>query len=146
MRTRGERRNERASLLPFSTRQLQSLIRLSQARAKAELKPRVSAEHAQETIALMSYCLAQQSSSPSSVDPKFSASRRSGGKAASMRKLLSTLAAFQGDITLQDLRALYERSEFAASASFPTFDVFVDSLNNSGQLLKNPNKTYRVVV
>lgn len=146
MRTRGEKGRDRALLLPFSTRQLQSLIRLSQARAKAELKPRVSAEHALETIGLMSHCLAQQSSSSPSANPKFNPSRRFGGKAASMRKLLSTLAAFQGDITLQDLKALYDRSELASSASFPNFDIFVDSLNNSGQLLKNPNKTYRVVM
>ncbi|CAH0480112.1 unnamed protein product [Peronospora belbahrii] len=43
--------------IPITTRQLESLIRLSQARARAELAETVSAEHAQDVVDLMQECL-----------------------------------------------------------------------------------------
>ncbi|RQM14573.1 hypothetical protein DD237_006002 [Peronospora effusa] len=57
LRSAGEGRQNPMDGIPITTRQLESLIRLSQARARAELAETVSAEHAQDVVDIMQECL-----------------------------------------------------------------------------------------
>ncbi|KAG6621365.1 DNA replication licensing factor MCM8 [Phytophthora cinnamomi] len=57
LRSAGEGQQNPTDSIPITTRQLESLIRLSQARARAELAETVSAEHAQDVVDIMQECL-----------------------------------------------------------------------------------------
>ncbi|CAI5744104.1 unnamed protein product [Peronospora destructor] len=57
LRSAGEGRQNPMDGIPITTRQLESLIRLSQARARAELAETVSAEHAEDVVDIMQDCL-----------------------------------------------------------------------------------------
>lgn len=57
LRSAGEGQQNPTDSIPITTRQLESLIRLSQARARAELSETVTASHAQDVVDIMQECL-----------------------------------------------------------------------------------------
>ncbi|RLN05670.1 hypothetical protein BBJ28_00014506 [Nothophytophthora sp. Chile5] len=57
LRSAGESQANPSDSIPITTRQLESMIRLSQARARAELAELVTAEHAQDVVDIMQECL-----------------------------------------------------------------------------------------
>lgn len=57
LRAAGESNQNAADSIPITTRQLESLIRLSQARAKADFSEVVTEQHAQDVVDIMQECL-----------------------------------------------------------------------------------------
>eukprot|EP00727_Mastigamoeba_balamuthi_P002013 m51a1_g11809 putative dna helicase mcm8 isoform x2 (272) ;mRNA; r:356100-356967 len=128
---------------PVTNRQLESLIRLTEARAKIELREDAGASDARDAIAIMRSALENR---PDSFGAVPCIDFRSSGRTTSRAKLATQ---FVGVITAEAKRrgsSLYtfrELSDIARDRGFAAvvgdFGGFVDLLNNQGFLLKSPN-------
>lgn len=130
--------------VPITTRQLEALIRLSEARAKACLREYVIEEDALDVVELMSR----------SVDEvhkdEFGALDRTRGGAGgkSKRKMkkafhneLYRLIGVGAECTLDDLRRIADKLNCGLS-EFPSL---VEDLRNEGLVMKTSMGTYKVV-
>jgi len=131
---------------PITTRQLESLIRLAQARAKLELREIVTESDAEDIVALMRESLLDAfTDSDGVVD-----FQRSGGM--SMAKMCKTFVAqlkraaekhSVNEFTITQLKA--EAQQVKILHQIPDFDDFISLLNQQCYLLKRPRNVYRLV-
>ncbi len=143
-------------MLPITTRHLESMIRLGEARAKAELRSHVSVQDAHDVISLVEYCtLAIMESSPeggssqarTTTRPKV---RGGGGRSATIKAFVSELIKISARtltsaFTLAQLQSLYEALHHSADAPTVPFRDLIDCLNENGYLLKK-GTTYQLLV
>ncbi|KAH9366289.1 hypothetical protein HPB48_010296 [Haemaphysalis longicornis] len=136
-----------ADCVPITTRQLESLIRLTQARARLELREECTAQDALDVIELMKHSIADtQSNELGALD----FGRRSHGsgmsKPAQARALVSALTKESqrtGNriFTTNELRTTAEQRCGIAPASVR---VIIDALNDQGFLLKKGAGRYQL--
>eukprot|EP01138_Halocafeteria_seosinensis_P007963 gb/GECG01008136.1/.p1 GENE.gb/GECG01008136.1/~~gb/GECG01008136.1/.p1 ORF type:complete len:855 (+),score=103.16 gb/GECG01008136.1/:1-2565(+) len=133
---------------PITTRQLESLIRLAQARAKIELTNVVTVQHAKDVVGLLKEALVDAATDEYGVvDFSRNCSGMSMGKQVkSFVKALSHAASRKRN----SMFTKEEMSELAKDMNLQTFreggfDDFLDVLNQQNYLLKKGGRLYQLL-
>ncbi|KAG6972302.1 hypothetical protein JG687_00001544 [Phytophthora cactorum] len=145
LRSAGEGQQNPTDSIPITTRQLESMIRLSQARARAELAETVSAEHAQDVVDIMQECLLDTYiTEDGNLD-----FGRSGGMSLSkkVKAYVARLmkAAARRNTSLFSMDDLLEIAD-SMGLKVDDFRDFVDILRNECYLLKKGPGQFKVQV
>ncbi|OWZ00775.1 DNA replication licensing factor [Phytophthora megakarya] len=143
LRSAGEGQQNPTDSIPITTRQLESLIRLSQARARAELAETVSAQHAQDVVDIMQECLLDTYiTEDGNLD-----FGRSGGMSLA-KKVKAYVARLMKDAARRNtsLFSMDDLLEVADSMGLQVDDFrdFVDILRNECYLLKKGPGQFKV--
>jgi DNA helicase MCM8 len=141
----GDAHGSSSDSIPVTTRQLESLIRLSQARARAELAEVVTASHAQDVVDIMHECLLDTFvTEDGSLD-----FGRSGGMSLSkkVKAYVARLmkAAERRNSALFSFEDLLEVAD-SMGLQVDNFHDFVDVLRNECYILKKGPKQFKVQV
>lgn len=130
--------------IPITVRQLESSIRLAQARAKVELREEVTAKDAYEVIELLNFSLVKTQSNEFSGFG-FKKSVKKTGIRTQSRKLLTEL---QKHSKIERLFTTDQMKLFAKQLNIPTLDFYniLDLLNNEGVIIKKGNNIYELKV
>ncbi|GJU11157.1 probable DNA helicase MCM8 [Tanacetum coccineum] len=137
-------RNMSADGTPITARQLESLVRLAQARARVELREEITVQDAMDVVEIMKESLFDKY-----VDEHGLVDfGRSGGMShqKEAKRFLSSLNK-QSELTQKDCFSISEMYSLADRIGLrvPDIDTFVENLNVAGYLLKKGPKTYQVV-
>jgi DNA helicase MCM8 len=137
----GRRQND---TVPITTRQLEALIRLCQARAKACLRDFVIKEDALDVVELMSQSVEQVHSDEGGTIDK----GRGGAGGSSNRKMkkaftteLYRIVGNGAECSIDDLRRIADR----VACGLNDFSGVLDDLRSNGILIKKANGRYQVV-
>ncbi|OIT35984.1 PREDICTED: probable DNA helicase MCM8 isoform X2 [Nicotiana attenuata] len=136
--------NTSADGTPITARQLESLVRLAQARARVDLREEITEQDALDVVEIMNESLYDKY-----VDEHgFVDFGRSGGMSQQKeaKRFLSELHK-QSESQQKDCFSISEIYSLAdrIALNVPDIDTLVDNLNTVGHLLKKGNKTYQVV-
>ncbi|KAI5665342.1 hypothetical protein M9H77_24665 [Catharanthus roseus] len=128
---------------PITARQLESLVRLAEARARVDLRQEITEQDAMDVVEIM-----KESLHDKYVDEHgFVDFGRSGGmsKQKEAKRFLSALNK-QSELQQKDCFTISEIYSLADRIGLmvPDIDIFVDNLNSVGYLLKKGPKTYQV--
>lgn len=130
---------------PITTRQLESMTRLAEARARAELRTVVTKEDAKDVVEIMEYSLFE-SSSDEFGNLDFTRSQLGTGMSKKNQpkrfvQQLEKLAELNSNnlFTYQQLQDLGRKMNIEGN-----FNDFVDTLNNQGYLIKRGSKVYKL--
>eukprot|EP00644_Phytophthora_capsici_P007855 jgi/Phyca11/126486/e_gw1.63.8.1 len=145
LRSAGEGQQNPTDSIPITTRQLEAMIRLSQARARAELAETVSADHAQDVVDIMQECLLDTYiTEDGNLD-----FGRSGGMSLSkkVKAYVARLmkAAARRNTSLFSMEDLLEVAD-SMGLKVDDFRDFVDILRNECYLLKKGPGQFKVQV
>lgn len=129
--------------VPITTRQLEALIRLCQARAKACLRDFVLREDALDVVELMSISVEQVHSDEGGIVDRGRGG--AGGKSNRKRKKafvneLHRIVGVGAECGLDDLRRIADK----VNCELNEFTEFVDDLRSEGILLKKANGRFQV--
>ncbi|XVF07964.1 hypothetical protein REPUB_Repub06bG0184700 [Reevesia pubescens] len=129
---------------PITARQLESLVRLTEARARVELREEITVQDARDAVEIMKESLYDKY-----VDEHgFVDFGRSGGmsKQKEAKRFLSALNK-QSELQQKDCFSISEIYSLADRIGLrvPDIDSFVENLNSVGYLLKKGPKTYQVL-
>ncbi|CAI7776353.1 unnamed protein product [Closterium sp. NIES-54] len=130
---------------PITARQLESLVRLAEARARVELREEVTEADAQEAVELMGECLLDKLS-----DEAGNIDAGRGGSSSKSKESKRFLATLQRTAK-QAIKTCFSRKELAQLADdmclrVPDLDALIDSLNEAGFLLKKGGGLFQVRV
>ncbi|TMW66782.1 hypothetical protein Poli38472_014094 [Pythium oligandrum] len=145
MRNAGDSHLHPSDSIPITTRQLESLIRLAQARAKAEFSEIVTVEHAQDVVDIMQECLLDTYiTDDGNLD-----FGRSGGM--SLAKKVKTYVARLMKAAERRNTAMFTFEELlevgnSMGLQVDNFHDFVDILRNECYILKKGPKLFKVQV
>ena len=130
---------DRKDKVPITTRQLEALIRLSQARAKACLRPVVLREDAEDVVELMI-----ESNKQVYTDERGNIDKSRGGAGGKSKKNRAFLEAMRNSnnssFGFQDLQVIADRVNLPVSG----FKEFVEGLRNQGEILRDSSGNYTV--
>ncbi|NXR66561.1 MCM8 helicase, partial [Rhadina sibilatrix] len=140
------KQNQGADSTPITTRQLESLIRLTEARSRLELREKSTKEDAEDVIEIMKYSmLGTYSDEFGKLD--FERSQHGSGmshrsQAKRFVSALSSLAerTYNNLFDLQQLRNIARELHIRVS----DFESFIGSLNDQGYLLKKGSRVYQL--
>ncbi|KAJ3703254.1 hypothetical protein LUZ61_006959 [Rhynchospora tenuis] len=137
-------RSTSADATPITARQLESLVRLAEARARVDLREEVTAKDAEDVIEIMKESLYDKYMDERGV-VDFG---RSGGMSQQKeaKRFLSELNK-QSELQQRNCFSISELRSLADKISLRVADVdmLVENLNNSGCLIKKGPKTYQVI-
>ncbi|XP_020252649.1 probable DNA helicase MCM8 isoform X3 [Asparagus officinalis] len=136
--------NTSADGTPITARQLESLVRLAEARARVDLREEITAQDAMDVVEIMKESLYDKY-----VDEHgFVDFARSGGMSQQKeaKRFLSALNK-QSELQQKDCFSISEIYSLADRISLrvPDMDTFVENLNSVGYLLKKGPKMYQVL-
>ncbi|KAK1320493.1 hypothetical protein QJS10_CPA03g01306 [Acorus calamus] len=136
--------NTSADGTPITARQLESLVRLAEARARLDLREEITAQDAQDVVEIM-----RESLYDKYVDEHgFVDFARSGGMSQQKeaKRFLNALNK-QSEMQRKDCFSVSEIYSLADRINLrvPDIDSFIDNLNSVGYLLKKGPKTYQVL-
>lgn len=128
--------------IPITVRQLESCIRLAQARAKVELREEVTAKDAYEIIELLNFSLVKTQCDEFSGFG-FKKSVKKIGIRAQSRKLLAEL---QRHSKTERVFSIDQMKLFSKQLNIATLDFYniVDLLNNEAIIIKKGNNMYEL--
>nr|KJB16811.1 hypothetical protein B456_002G248900 [Gossypium raimondii] len=137
-------RNTAGDGTPITARQLESLVRLTQARARVDLREEITVQDAKDAVEIMKESLYDKY-----VDEHgFVDFGRSGGMSQQKeaKRFLSALNK-QSELQQKDCFSISEIYSLADRIGLrvPDIDTFVDNLNSVGYLLKKGPKAYQVL-
>lgn len=150
LRSRANSLNCGASGLPVTLRHLESLIRLSQARAKVDLREEVSGQDAKEVVMLWTEAIRDgEMIDPSSGQTvslfKTEGPGRRGGRIGAVRKMYETL---QSEATRRPT-GIFKLGEIAQIvqrlALDKDVDTIIEALRNEGRLIKKGPELFQIV-
>ncbi|XP_048321240.2 probable DNA helicase MCM8 isoform X2 [Ziziphus jujuba] len=132
-----------ADCTPITARQLESLVRLAEARARLDLREEITAQDAMDVVEIM-----RESLYDKYVDEHGCVDfGRSGGMSQQKeaKRFLSALNK-QSELQQKDCFSISEIYSLADRICLrvPDIDTFIDNLNSVGYLLKKGPKTYQV--
>ncbi|KAL7541492.1 hypothetical protein ACHAXR_011294 [Thalassiosira sp. AJA248-18] len=123
--------------VPITTRQLEALIRLSQARAKACLRPMVLREDAEDVVELMMESVRQVHTGEGGIIDKSRGG--AGGKSKNSRKFLEAMRnSGKFRFCKNDLQGIAGRVDLPVGG----FEDFLENLRNKGDILKGSDGYY----
>lgn len=135
-----------ADSTPITTRQLESLIRLTQARARLEMREKASQQDAKDVVEIMKYSLLDTFSDDfGNLDFQ----RSQHGSGMSSRAQSKRFVAELSRISDREYNSLFSVEQMRRIAKdlrlqIRSFDDFVYSLNNQGFLLKKGPRVYQL--
>ncbi|KAM8947570.1 DNA helicase MCM8 [Pelodytes ibericus] len=140
------KQNQGIDSTPITTRQLESLIRLTEARARLELREEATKEYAEDVVQIMKYSLlGTYSDEFGKLD--FNRSQHGSGMSnrSQAKKFVSALnqiaeRTYNNLFDIQQLRQIAKEVQIQVS----DFESFVSSLNDQGYLLKKGPKVYQL--
>ncbi|TKY62185.1 DNA helicase MCM8 [Spatholobus suberectus] len=136
--------NTSADGTPITARQLESLVRLAEARARLDLRVEITAQDATDVVEIMKESLYDKYVDEHGV-VDFG---RSGGMSQQKeaKRFLNALNK-QSELEQKDCFSVSEIYSLAdrISLKVPDIDTFIDNLNSVGYLLKKGPKTYQVL-
>ncbi|CAL1379269.1 unnamed protein product [Linum trigynum] len=136
--------NTSADGIPITARQLESLVRLAEARARLELREEITSQDAMEVVEIMKESLYDKYIDEHGV-VDFG---RSGGMSQhkEAKRFLSALNS-QSELLQKDIFSIADIYSLADRIGLrvPDIDTFVENLNNAGCLLKKGPKLYQVL-
>ncbi|KAF8069353.1 hypothetical protein N665_1141s0014 [Sinapis alba] len=136
--------NTSADCTPITARQLESLVRLAQARARVDLREEITVQDAMDVVEIMKESLYDKFVDEHGV-VDFG---RSGGmsRQKEARRFLSALDK-QSELQQKDCYSVSEMYSLADRIGLrvPDIDTFLENLNIAGYLLKKGPKTYQVL-
>jgi len=139
--------HQTADCTPITTRQLESMIRLTEARAKLELREEASEQDALDVVEVMKSCMVDTFSDQIGI-LDFSRSQMGSGMSSrgSAKKFIQALQR-QADRLQKNIFTVDEMKTIAnmAKISVPNFMDFIFSLNNQGYLIKKTPKIYQLL-
>lgn len=140
------RQHQTQDSTPITTRQLESLIRLTEARARLELREEATKEDAEDVIEIMKYSMVDTYSDQfGGLD--FRRSQHGSGMSgrSKPKKLISALQRIS-DQTYNSIFTIQQMRHIARDIGLQVMDFegFISSLNNQGFLLKKGPKVYQL--
>ncbi|XP_039575012.1 DNA helicase MCM8 [Passer montanus] len=140
------KQNQGADSTPITTRQLESLIRLTEARSRLELREKSTKEDAEDVIEIMKYSmLGTYSDEFGKLD--FERSQHGSGMSnrSQAKRFVSALSSvaestYNNLFDLQQLRHIARELQLRVS----DFESFIGSLNDQGYLLKKGSRVYQL--
>ncbi|GAU35335.1 hypothetical protein TSUD_337270 [Trifolium subterraneum] len=136
--------NVSADGTPITARQLESLVRLAEARARMDLRVEITAQDAMDVVEIMKESLYDKYVDEHGV-VDFG---RSGGMSQQKeaKRFLNALNK-QSELEQKDCFSVSEIYSLAdrISLKVPDMDTFIENLNTAGYLLKKGAKTYQVL-
>ncbi|NWS84941.1 MCM8 helicase, partial [Toxostoma redivivum] len=140
------KQNQGADSAPITTRQLESLIRLTEARSRLELREKSTKEDAEDVIEIMKYSmLGTYSDEFGKLD--FERSQHGSGMSnlSQAKRFMSALNSiaertYNNLFDLQQLRHIARELQIQVS----DFESFIGSLNDQGYLLKKGSRVYQL--
>ncbi|KAI8601155.1 minichromosome maintenance complex component 8 [Dissophora ornata] len=132
---------------PVTTRQLESLIRMAEAKARMELREVVTRRDAMDVIEIMTFSLQDAFGPAQPQGPNQSQGQSGRGKGASIKKYVAELqkVAFENMNNMFTYEQLYQTfQEMQLAGITDGFQGFLDSLNNQNFLLKKGPRTYQL--
>ncbi|NXG54209.1 MCM8 helicase, partial [Hemiprocne comata] len=140
------KQNQGADSTPITTRQLESLIRLTEARSRLELREKSTKEDAEDVIEIMKYSmLGTYSDEFGKLD--FERSQHGSGMSnrSQAKRFVSALnriaeRTYNNLFDLQQLRQIAKELQIRVS----DFESFIGSLNDQGYLLKKGSRVYQL--
>ncbi|WJX79236.1 DNA replication licensing factor mcm8 [Trifolium repens] len=136
--------NVSADGTPITARQLESLVRLAEARARLDLRAEITAQDAMDVVEIMKESLYDKYVDEHGV-VDFG---RSGGMSQQKeaKRFLNALNK-QSELEEKDCFSVSEIYSLAdrISLKVPDMDTFIENLNTAGYLLKKGPKTYQVL-
>jgi DNA helicase MCM8 len=134
----------RKDTVPITTRQLEALIRLSQARAKSCLREFVLREDALDVVDLLKQSVEQVHTDEYGIVDR----TRAGAAGLSNRKMrklfikeVQTIIGVGAECSLDDLRRVADRIE----CSISEFQTMIEDMRENGMLLRKPDGGYKVM-
>ncbi|ELU16340.1 hypothetical protein CAPTEDRAFT_101979 [Capitella teleta] len=142
------KKHQSADSTPITTRQLESLIRLSEARARLELREEVTENDAHDVVDIMKHSMIDTYSDEfGGLDFQRSqhgsgmSSRSQGKKFIAVLQRI-TSRTYNSHFTVQEMRQIAQD----ANIQIRDFENFVSSLNNQGYLLKKGPRVYQLQI
>ena len=134
--------------VPITTRQLESMIRLTEARAKLELREEATEQDALDVVEIMKACMVDTFSDHVGV-LDFSRSQMGSGMSGrgAAKKFIQVLQR-QADVQQKNLFTVDEMKTLATMAGINVpgaFSDFILTLNNQGFLIKKSPKLYQLL-
>uniref|UniRef100_A0A8C6AV58 DNA helicase MCM8 n=2 Tax=Monodon monoceros TaxID=40151 RepID=A0A8C6AV58_MONMO len=140
------KQSQRLNSSPITTRQLESLIRLTEARARLELREEATKEDAEDIVEIMKYSmLGTYSDEFGNLD--FERSQHGSGMSnrSTAKRFISTLNNI-AERTYNNLFQFHQLRQIAKELNIQVadFESFIGSLNDQGYLLKKGPKVYQL--
>ncbi|XP_064411395.1 DNA helicase MCM8 [Latimeria chalumnae] len=140
------RQNQGPDSTPITTRQLESLIRLTEARARLELREKSTRSDAEDVVEIMKHSLLDTYSDEFG---RIDFQRSQHGSGMSSRSQAKRFVAALNRIAEQTYNNLFEFQQLRQIAKelqlkIPEFEGFVCSLNDQGYLLKKGPRVYQL--
>ncbi|XP_049724754.1 DNA helicase MCM8 [Elephas maximus indicus] len=140
------KQSQRLNSSPITTRQLESLIRLTEARARLELREQATKEDAEDIVEIMKYSmLGTYSDEFGNLD--FERSQHGSGMSnrSTAKRFISALNNI-AERTYNNLFQFHQLRQIAKELNIQVvdFENFVGSLNDQGYLLKKGPKVYQL--
>uniref|UniRef100_A0A672MFQ0 DNA helicase MCM8 n=1 Tax=Sinocyclocheilus grahami TaxID=75366 RepID=A0A672MFQ0_SINGR len=136
------KQNQTADSTPITTRQLESLIRLTEARARVELREKATQSDAEDVVEIMKHSLADTYSDEfGRLD--FNRSQLGSGmnNRSKVKKFVTALNRLAKSMfEFQELRQLAKDLQIQVV----DFEGFIGALNEQGYLLKKVHRTYQL--
>ncbi|KAK7080663.1 DNA replication licensing factor mcm8 [Halocaridina rubra] len=139
-------KHQNADSTPITTRQLESLIRLTEARARCELREEATEDDAKDVVEIMRFSMLDTYSDEFGL-LDFQRSQHGSGSSnrSQMKKFVSALqrmsdATYKSTFSIDELRQIARQ----AKVQVKDFGDFIGNLNHQGYLLKKGPKIYRL--
>ncbi|KAJ8045687.1 DNA helicase MCM8 [Holothuria leucospilota] len=131
---------------PITTRQLESMIRLTEARARVELREKTTEQDAQDVIDLMKFSMIDTYSDQFGFLDFQRSQHGSGMSSRSQAKRFISILNGVAERTYNNIFTVQQMREIAMEASIrvPDFEGFIASLNNQSYLLKKGPRVYQL--
>ncbi|XP_070576847.1 DNA helicase MCM8-like [Ptychodera flava] len=131
---------------PITTRQLESLIRLTEARARLELREKATAKDAEDVIEIMKYSMVDTYSDEFGLLDFQRSQHGSGMSSRSQAKKFIAVLNRMSEQTYNSLFTVQQMRQIAKEAGIAVgdFEGFISSLNNQGYLLKKGPRMYQL--
>jgi DNA helicase MCM8 len=134
-----------AEATPITTRQLESMIRLAEAKARSELRELVTEQDAKDVVEIMKESLCEVfSDEHGNLDFNRSKGMSKSKQTKSFVKFLDSESKRSGKNTFT-MQELYNFAN-QIHVKVDNFRDFVEILNHQGVLLKKPNNRYQLVI
>ncbi|TSM77312.1 DNA helicase MCM8 [Bagarius yarrelli] len=140
------KQNQLADSTPITTRQLESLIRLTEARARLELREKATRHDAEDVVEIMKHSLKDTYSDEFG---RLDFDRSQLGSGMSNRSKVKKFVVALNQIAERTRKTLFESKDLRQLAKdlqiqVVDFDGFISALNEQGYLLKKGHRTYQL--
>uniref|UniRef100_A0A8C1SDF6 DNA helicase MCM8 n=1 Tax=Cyprinus carpio TaxID=7962 RepID=A0A8C1SDF6_CYPCA len=140
------KQNQTADSTPITTRQLESLIRLTEARARVELREKATQSDAEDVVEIMKHSLADTYSDEFG---RLDFDRSQLGSGMSNRSKVKKFVTALNRLAERTSKSMFEFQELRQLAKdlqiqVVDFEGFIGALNEQGYLLKKGHRTYQL--